>query len=129
MILAIRTDQPEAEIYLYQESNLVDSYSWLAHRELARDLLKKCDQLLHDNSISWQDLTGLVVFKGPGSFTGLRIGIVTIMSVAYALNVPAVGTAGEDWLEIGIQRLLAGDSDELITPEYGAEPRITQARK
>ena len=129
MILAIRTDKPEAELYLYDGNLMVDSYKWLAHRELARDLLGKCQDLLRANHQSWGDINGLVVFRGPGSFTGLRIGIVTTMSIAYALEIPSVGSASDSWLQIGIERLQAGEKDKLIEPEYGADPRITKARK
>lgn len=129
MILAVKSDQPEAELYLYDGAIEVASYTWLADRQLARDLLKKCDEFLHQNDKSWSDLSGLVVFRGPGSFTGLRIGITTIISTAYALSIPAVGGTGLDWLTDGVERLANGESDELIEPEYGADPKITQPRK
>lgn len=129
MILAIKTDQPEAELHLYDASTETVSYVWLADRQLARDLLRKCDEFLLQNDKSWSDLSGLIVFRGPGSFTGLRIGITTIISAAYALGIPAVGESGSDWLANGVDRLTRGESDELIEPEYGAGPRISQPRK
>ena len=74
-------------------------------------------------------LTRLIVFTGPGSFTGLRIGITTMNSLAYGLDIPIVGVNGEKWIENGLQRLNDGENDRIITPHYGAEANITSPRK
>lgn len=129
MILAIKTDAPEAELWLYDGSSQRAYHSWTAHRQLAKDLLRTCDEFLQTEAVSWADLRGLVVFTGPGSFTGLRIGIVTIMSTAHALSIPAVGTNGGAWLDDGLARLARGESDDYIQPHYGSEPQITTPRK
>ena len=72
MILAIRTDAPEAKLWLYDGETCVAEHSWEAGRQLARDLLGTCDAFLQSHETSWKGLSGLVVFTGPGSFTGLR---------------------------------------------------------
>ena len=75
------------------------------------------------------DITGIVVFRGPGSFTGLRIGVTVANSLAYSRNVPIVGELGEDWAKKGISRIFAGESDDVVMPEYGGEANITAPRK
>ncbi len=45
MILALRTDKPEAELYLYDDKACLDSLTWQAHRELSDTLLIKIDEL------------------------------------------------------------------------------------
>jgi tRNA threonylcarbamoyladenosine biosynthesis protein TsaB len=74
-------------------------------------------------------LQGLVVFTGPGSFTGLRIGISTMNAMAYAQNIPIVGVGGENWLLDGIKRLKNHENDKIVTPNYGREPNITKSKK
>jgi tRNA threonylcarbamoyladenosine biosynthesis protein TsaB len=54
-------------------------------------LLPALERLLADGGISVKDLNLVSVVTGPGSFTGLRIGVATAKGLSYALNVPAVG--------------------------------------
>jgi len=129
MILAIKTDTPEAELWLHNDTSQKAHHSWTANRQLAKDLLRECDAFLQHESLAWKDLAGLIVFTGPGSFTGLRIGIVSIMSMAHSLDIPSVGTNGNAWITDGINRLNAGESDKYIQPHYGSEPHITAPRK
>lgn len=51
------------------------------------------DALVKAHGLSLKDLTGFVVGLGPGSFTGLRIGLATAKGLAYALKVPVVGAS------------------------------------
>jgi tRNA threonylcarbamoyladenosine biosynthesis protein TsaB len=100
-----------------------------ADRALAKGLLGYIQTQLENQSKTWTDLTGLGVFKGPGSFTGLRIGITVLNTVAYAQNIHIVGETGEDWQEVAVNRLLNGESDSIVLPEYGGEANITLPRK
>ena len=57
----------------------------------ARDLLDVLDRLLRAARISPSDLRGIGVAVGPGSFTGVRVGMATAKGLALALNIPLVG--------------------------------------
>ena len=129
MILAIRTDKPEAELYLYQKGIMVDSLLWLAHRELSDTLLIKIEELLKRNHAKLKDLTSIGVFKGPGSFTGLRIGISVANTLAYSLNIPVSGAEGESWISDIKESTSAQSSVQVVVPEYGGEAHITKPRK
>ncbi len=54
-------------------------------------LLPALERLLADGGMQVQELDLLSVATGPGSFTGLRIGVTTAKALSYALGVPAVG--------------------------------------
>lgn len=129
MYLAIRTDSPQAELYLYDGEERVAHELWQADRRLALELLGHIETFLSDTGKTFDDLKGLLVYRGPGSFTGLRIGITVMNTMAYAQSIPIVGETGESWLGDGIERLTAGDDDRVILPEYGAEARITKPKK
>lgn len=129
IILAIRTDKPEAEITLYEDARKLASTVWEAHRQLADTIHLKIEALLQSQQKSWQDIKGIVVFKGPGSFTGLRIGISVANALAYGLSVPIVSETDENWRDNGITRLVAGENEKISVPEYGGEANITAPKK
>ncbi len=129
LILALRTDNPKAEIGLFDDQRKLSYETWQAHRQLADTLHNKIEDLLKEQKKSWQDIEGIVVFKGPGSFTGLRIGLTVANTLAYALDIPAVGEMGEDWVKEGQKRLANGEEDLPVMPEYGAPVHITIQKK
>lgn len=129
IILTLKTDQPEAELCLYDDDKLLHQETWEAHRQLAETVHLKVADLLKHAGMDWQDIEGIVCFKGPGSFTGLRIGLSLANATAYGVDANIVSQQGTDWRQAGIKRLLAGESEEVAMPEYGAEAHITKQRK
>lgn len=129
LTLTIRTDKPEAEIGLYEDSSKVAYEIWTAHRQLAETLHSKILDILRDHNFTLNDVSAVACFRGPGSFTGLRIGLTVANAMAYALEVPIVSESGDDWREHAIDRLAHGEADEIVLPEYGAEIHITQPKR
>lgn len=129
MFLGIRTDSPVAEFYLYDHTTKIAEKTWQADRELAKDLLAQLEVFLSENGRTYADLTGLFAFSGPGSFTGLRIGLAVMDVASYAQNIPIVGSEGDDWAEVAVKRLDNGENDKIVMPQYGADPRITKPKK
>jgi tRNA threonylcarbamoyladenosine biosynthesis protein TsaB len=129
IILTLRTDKPEAEIGLYDGQTKIAYETWEAHRQLAETLHKKIEALLENAGKTWQDVNGIVGFQGPGSFTGLRIGLSVENAVGYSLQIPVVATQDENWISDGVARLMAGDQDEVALPFYGRDANITTPRK
>jgi len=129
LIITLRTDKPEAELGLYEDDKQLKYVTWLAHRELAETIHAKIDKLLKSQHKELKDLSGIVVFKGPGSFTGLRIGLTVANALSYSLNIPIVAREDPGWLETSIKGIQSGQNDQLATPEYGAAPHITPQKK
>ncbi|MEJ0072579.1 MAG: tRNA (adenosine(37)-N6)-threonylcarbamoyltransferase complex dimerization subunit type 1 TsaB [Candidatus Saccharibacteria bacterium] len=129
IILTLRTDKPEAEIGLYDAETQLAYETWTAHRQLAETVHTKIEMLLKTQHRDWQDIQGIVCFQGPGSFTGLRIGFTVANALAYSYKLPIVATREPDWLETGIRRLEAGETDTQALPFYGADAHITPPRK
>lgn len=127
--LTIKTDQPQAEIGLYINESKSDEIYWEAHRQLADTIHKKIIELLHRNSLELNDLAGIICFKGPGSFTGLRIGASVANALGYSLCIPVVGMLGDQWEDNGTKSLLAGENHKTVVPEYGGEANITLPKK
>lgn len=131
VILTIRTDKPEAEVGVYDmNAKQLGYHTWLAHRQLSVTLLGVIRDELRKQHASFDDIGSVLVFRGPGSFTGLRIGITVANTLAHGLSVPIVGVADEhDWLERGLEKLRDDGNDRLVLPEYGGEAHITQQKK
>jgi tRNA threonylcarbamoyladenosine biosynthesis protein TsaB len=130
MILAIRTEKPEAEIALLDPiGSSVDSLIWQAHKELSVTILEQISNILQRNGFDFQDVSGLIVYQGPGSFTGLRIGITVANTFAYSRQVPIVGAQGPDWIQSGYSKIGKAEIGQYVMPEYGGEANITKPRK
>jgi tRNA threonylcarbamoyladenosine biosynthesis protein TsaB len=129
LILTVRTDKPDAEIGLYDGNQQLAYEMWQAHRELSNTIHVKIEALLKGQQKSLQDIQGIVCFKGPGSFTGLRIGLTVANALAYGLQVPIVATANPRWLERGIEALERGKDEKMALPAYGAPVHTTLPKK
>lgn len=106
-----------------------EEVQWQADRELADKLIGFLRGQLQDRGKTWKDIDGIGLYRGPGSFTGLRIGHTVMNTVADDLLIPIVGATGDDWVEVAINRLDNGENDELVMPLYGREANITKSRK
>jgi tRNA threonylcarbamoyladenosine biosynthesis protein TsaB len=129
LILTIRTDRPEAEAGLFDSQTQLANITWQAHRALAETIHLKLKELLEKQNKSLKDLEGLVVFEGPGSFTGLRISFSVANALADSLQIPIVASGTDQWVKSGITDLLDGQDQKPVLPDYGAEPHITQQKK
>ncbi len=75
----------DGQLLQYRPLNVMGSY--------ADALLKIVQEILADSGRSKGELGGIGVTVGPGSFTGLRIGVATAKGLAYGLDVPLVGVS------------------------------------
>lgn len=57
----------------------------------SRDLLVKINELLVDEKLSLSNIKAIAVNRGPGSFTGVRVGITTANTLAWSLDIPVIG--------------------------------------
>ena len=128
MILLLDTSTPVCKLG-FADGDWRFNTEWESGRTLAKGLLGYIQDNLAEQGKTWQDISGIVGFKGPGSFTGLRIGLTVLNTIADSESLPIVGVTGDDWQNDGLARLQNGENDELLMPEYGAEAHITTPRK
>jgi tRNA threonylcarbamoyladenosine biosynthesis protein TsaB len=130
MYLAVRTDSATTHLYLLDSDGSEVAHTvWESGRQLSDHLLTKILELLEAHRLAPDQLGGLIVFTGPGSFTGLRIGATVANTVAYVKDLPIVGAHGDAWLAQGLRRLVNGEDDTQVIPQYGAEPNITKPKR
>ena len=81
-----------------QDGRLLKETAGDAAREQAARLPGDLAALLAESSLSLDDVTALAVTTGPGSFTGLRVGIATMQGIAVAKRIPLIGVSALDAL-------------------------------
>ena len=128
VVLLLKTDQADCYAKLYQAERQ-QQFSWQAGRNLSDGLLQFLQQCLKEFGAEWADLSGLVVFCGPGSYTSLRIGLTVANTMASSLQIPIVGVDGEQWQSDGLARLSVGENDKIVLPIYLQPVYITQPKK
>jgi len=96
---------------------------------LARGLLRYLDSKLQENEKTWSDINGIGVFQGPGSFTGIRIGLTVMNTIADAQNIPIVSGRGDNWTTEVLEKLNSDINERIVLPFYGSEANITTPRK
>jgi tRNA threonylcarbamoyladenosine biosynthesis protein TsaB len=131
IILTIRTDKSEAEVGTFRDHERLAYDIWVAHRELSATIHDRINNILSLQQIELKDVGGIVAYTGPGSFTGLRIGISVANALAYSLDIPVVGVNGEDWIKQGIQNILSAPQllAPRVIPEYGYPVHTTKQKK
>ena len=92
-ILGIDTSTPIGSVALIDEDNLVAEHTLNIVQAHSSRLMPAIDTVLKWGDLTAEDLDGCAVGIGPGSFTGVRIGVATIKSLCYALDKPIVGVS------------------------------------
>lgn len=78
-------------------------------RQHVEQLMPVLDRLVTGAGVALSEVTRIVVGLGPGPFTGLRVGIATAETLAYALQVPWIGVCGLDVLAAQRRELVDGE--------------------
>lgn len=91
VVLAIDTAAPRLQLGLLRVDGGVDSFVEDMPQGQAERIFPAIAELLSRNRLTYADLTRVAVTTGPGSFTGLRIGLSAARGLGLALGIPVVG--------------------------------------
>lgn len=98
-ILAVSSAETLCSVALMEEEEIVCEESWLDRRTHSKRVMDMIRHLLENRAgIEAKDVDAFVAARGPGSFTGLRIGISVVKGLAFAADRPAVGISSMDGL-------------------------------
>lgn len=92
MILALDTASPVVSVALYGTTRNGEGVRAERSVEISRSsrrLLEMVDEVLEETGVEMSGVTGCVALRGPGSFTGLRVGLATVMGFHQALGTPS----------------------------------------
>ena len=91
LTLAIDTATKVCAVALCQENEIIAEYRINAGMTHSEGLMPQIAQILERTKTKREDIELLAISTGPGSFTGLRIGLATVEAMAYSWQIPLVG--------------------------------------
>ena len=109
--LAVDSSSKVATVALMKDDRLLGEITLNDKREHSVILVSIIKDLLKDNDLTISDVDGFVVSKGPGSFTGLRIGMATIKGLSFGTGKPYISISSLDALALSVSNF-----DGLICP-------------
>jgi tRNA threonylcarbamoyladenosine biosynthesis protein TsaB len=115
-ILAIDTSNYALGVALLEGDQILGEYITNLKKNHSVRIMPAIQTLMKDCERVPADLTKIVVAKGPGSYTGVRIGVTIAKTLAWTLNIPLVGVSSLEILASGTGRYFDG----LISPIFDA---------
>ena len=98
LILCIETGTDICSVGLVNNGELISLRESDSGRDHAKKVALFVDELLRETGVQPADLDAIAVGKGPGSYTGLRIGVSFAKGMCYALNIPLIAVGSLDAL-------------------------------
>jgi tRNA threonylcarbamoyladenosine biosynthesis protein TsaB len=90
LLLSIDSSTRGSSVALHQQSQLLATYELYTDKSSSGMLTTLIQQVVKDSGYELADLDAVVVAKGPGSYTGLRVGVSTAKGICYALDKPLI---------------------------------------
>jgi tRNA threonylcarbamoyladenosine biosynthesis protein TsaB len=107
-----------------ERGKLMGVRQWPSHHRHSEELLERLDDLLAETGADRRALGGVIVGTGPGSFTGLRIGLATAKVIAYGLEIPLVGVSTTTALANSARRSTNADRVAVTLPAGASDSYV-----
>ncbi|WP_040205627.1 tRNA (adenosine(37)-N6)-threonylcarbamoyltransferase complex dimerization subunit type 1 TsaB [Neobacillus jeddahensis] len=118
-ILAIDTSNHPLGVALLDDNQVLGEFMTNLKKNHSVRIMPAIQTLMKDCERLPADLTKIVVAKGPGSYTGVRIGVTIAKTLAWSLNIPLVGISSLEVLAAGIGRYFDGYVAPLVDARRG----------
>ncbi|NHC42119.1 tRNA (adenosine(37)-N6)-threonylcarbamoyltransferase complex dimerization subunit type 1 TsaB [Bacillus sp. MM2020_1] len=118
-ILAIDTSNYALGVALLEDNQVLGEYITNLKKNHSVRIMPAIQTLMKDCEKVPADLTKIVVAKGPGSYTGVRIGVTIAKTLAWTLNIPLVGVSSLEILASGVGRYFDGYVSPLFDARRG----------
>lgn len=110
-ILALDSSGLVASVAIVEDENVIAEYTVNFKKTHSQTLLPMLDEIVKMTETDLETIDAIAVAKGPGSFTGLRIGTATVKGLGLALDKPVVGIPTVEGLAMNLY-----NTDALICP-------------
>ncbi|MGL5830763.1 MAG: tRNA (adenosine(37)-N6)-threonylcarbamoyltransferase complex dimerization subunit type 1 TsaB [Candidatus Altimarinota bacterium] len=133
-ILVIQTVNDPLEVALWNEKSL-SSKQWISAKDEVARVLPMVEELLREEKLNYEDLKGIAVVNGIGSFSATRIGVTIANSLAFALDIPLFEITVEKNTKIDLRKIMEKMDENKVKPVkiaqavYDTEPMISPSKK
>lgn len=104
LILSIETSTNVCSVALHQDTQLLGVYELFTEKSHASAITLLIEQLMQNAGHQLSDVSAINVSKGPGSYTGLRIGVATAKGLCYALDKPLISVSTLQAMAYGLSK-------------------------
>lgn len=118
LLLSIETSSPICSVALHQNGQLIAFNESATPQSTASRLAVMIDEVLKNGDCQPKQLQAVVISAGPGSYTGLRIGVATAKGICYALSIPLISV---NTLELMAYQVKMKSSDITLERGLGGE--------
>ncbi|MCQ6277423.1 tRNA (adenosine(37)-N6)-threonylcarbamoyltransferase complex dimerization subunit type 1 TsaB [Bacillus sp. V3B] len=118
-VLAIDTSNYSLGIALISDEKVIGEYITNMKKNHSIRVMPAIEHLMSDCEMKPADLEKIVVARGPGSYTGVRIGVTIAKTLAWTLNIPLVGVSSLEILAAGVGRYFNGYISPLFDARRG----------
>lgn len=103
-ILSIDTASDLCTVAVLEDENCIKEIIVNDARNHSEKIMPVIEQALHETNLSLKDINLFVCDRGPGSFTGIRIGVGTVLAFQDSLNIPCVGISSLEALAYNVKQ-------------------------
>lgn len=119
-LLAIDTSTTSMTTAIIQGDKLIAESKAIAERNHSIYLVPSIIELLATASLEMKDIQGIGVGQGPGSYTGVRIGVSVAKTIAWTLNVPLIGVSSLEAMAMGAADTVKSSGARWVVPMMDA---------
>ena len=131
LILAFESSARAASVALVEDGRLISQYSQCSGLTHSRTLLPMAEDMLKNAELTLDKVDLFAVAHGPGSFTGIRIGVSTVKGLAWAADKPCVGVSTLEamaWHGLAAGGLVCPVMDARRSQVYNALVKVENGR-
>ena len=131
LILAFESSAKPASVALVRDGKLLAQSTQVSALTHSRTLLPMCEDLLKNTGLSLADIDAVAVAHGPGSFTGIRIGVSTVKGLCWGAEKPCIGVSTLEamaWHGLAVGGVICPVMDARRAQVYNALFRIEDGR-
>lgn len=119
-ILSIETATSICSVAIHQNGKIKASSDLFSEKSHSGALAILIEQLLAHCDLDFKDLNAIAVSSGPGSYTGLRIGLSTAKGLCFALNIPLISVSSLDSMTYQVMSFAPTNNKTLFVPMLDA---------